>query len=120
MDFLDNAIEVAKETFQVVSKKTGEIVNTQKQKFDIASLENKRSKDFQKLGEIYYNLIKNSEIEDPKTKALVDAITNKNNEISRINDELTAAANQKVCPACKAKISKNATFCSSCGAKVED
>ena len=119
MDFLDNAIDVAKETFQVVSKKTGEIVTTQKQKFSIASLENKRSKDFEKLGEIYYNLIKNSEIADDKTKKLVDAIIRKDDEINRLKDELNTAVSQKTCPNCKTNISKTAVYCSSCGAKVE-
>ena len=32
MNFLDNALDVAKETFEIVSKKTSDIVTTQKQK----------------------------------------------------------------------------------------
>ena len=58
MDFFDNALDKARETIDIVSKKTGEVVMAQKQKFDIATLQNKRAKDFEKLGEIYYNLIK--------------------------------------------------------------
>ena len=44
MDFLDNAVNTAREAFDIAYKKTGELVNSQKQKFDIASLENKRKK----------------------------------------------------------------------------
>ena len=63
MDFFDNALDKAKEAIDIVSKKTGEVVTAQKQKFDIASLENKKAKDFEKLGEIYFSLIKDAEIE---------------------------------------------------------
>ena len=105
MDFFDNALDKAKETFDIVSKKTGEVVNAQKQKFDIASLQNKRAKD--------------SEIEDSVTKNLVESIIRKNNEIYQLQDELNATRYQKVCPNCKANISKTAVYCSSCGAKVE-
>lgn len=119
MDFLDNALEKAKEAFDIVSKKTGEVVTTQKQKFDIASLENKRAKDFEKLGEIYFSLIKDSEIEDYETKNLVESIIKKENEIFQIKDELNAARYQRICPSCNANISKTAVYCSVCGAKLE-
>lgn len=44
MDFIDDAVTKAKEAFDVACKKTNEVVTTQKQKFDIASLEAKRIK----------------------------------------------------------------------------
>lgn len=120
MDFLDNAIDVAKETFQIVSQKTSEVITAQKQKYNIASLTNKRSKDFQKLGQIYYNLIKNTDIQDETTKSIVEEIVIKDNEINRLKDELNAALNQKVCPYCNVNIDKAAVFCSSCGTKVDN
>ena len=120
MDFLDNAIDVAKETFQIVSQKTSEVITAQKQKYNIASLTNKRSKDFQKLGQIYYNLIKNTDIQDETTKSIVEEIVVKDNEINRLKDELNAALNQKVCPYCNANIDKASVFCSSCGTKVDN
>ncbi|MBR3909524.1 MAG: zinc ribbon domain-containing protein [Clostridia bacterium] len=119
MNFLDNALDVAKETFEIVSKKTSDIVTTQKQKFDIASLESKRLKDFQKLGEIYFNQIKDCEIADEKTQAIVESIIRKDNEIFRLKDELNAAVYKKVCPNCNSNISKTAVYCSSCGAKMD-
>lgn len=119
MDFLDNALYKAKEALDVVSKKTGDIITTQKQKFDIASLETKRSREFQKLGEIYYNLIKNSEIEDKNTQKVVESIIRIDNDIYRLKDEINTATYQKVCPYCETNISKTAVYCSSCGAKLE-
>ncbi len=119
MDFFDNALDKAKEAFDIVSKKTGEVVTAQKQKFDVASLESKRAKDFEKLGEIYFGLIKDAEIEDQETKALVEAIIKKENEIFQLKDELNAAKYQRICPNCQANISKTAVYCSACGMKLE-
>ncbi len=119
MDFFDNALDKAKEAIDIVSKKTGEVVTAQKQKFDIASLENKKAKDFEKLGEIYFALIKDAEIEDAETKKLVEAIIDKENQIFQLKDELNAVRYQRICPNCQANISKTAVYCSSCGAKLE-
>ena len=77
MDFFENALDKARETIEIVSKKTEEVISTGKQKFNIASLENQSSKDFKILGEIYYNKIKDSNIEDPEIELLVDSITKK-------------------------------------------
>lgn len=119
MDFFDNALDKAKEAIDIACKKTNEVVSTQKQKFDIASLENKRTKDFEHLGEIYYNLIKDSEIEDENTAALVKAVTEKNNKIFELKEEVNSAKYKRICPACGASISETAAFCSACGEKLE-
>lgn len=118
MDFLDNAIDKARELFDVASKKTNEVVTTQKQKFDVSSIENKRSKDFQKLGEIYYELIKDTEIENEDVKGIVEEITLKNQKIDELNEEINNAKNKRICPTCSTSIDKNSVFCSFCGAKL--
>ncbi len=118
MDFLDNAIDKARELFDVASKKTNEVVTTQKQKFDVSSIENKRSKDFQKLGEIYYELIKNTKIENEEIKKIVEEITLKNQKIDELNEEINNAKNKRICPVCSASIEKNSVFCSFCGEKL--
>ena len=118
MDFLVNAVNKAKEVFDVACKKTNDVVTTQKQKFDVATIENKRNKDYAKLGEIYYNLVKDTEIEDNSIKELVDAITEKNKKIEEINIEINSSKNKRVCPKCSALIDENSIFCSICGEKI--
>lgn len=118
MDFLDNAVNKAKEVFDVACKKTNEVVTTQKQKFDVATVESKRNKDYIKLGELYYNQIKDTEIENQEIKELVDAITEKNEKIAELNQEINAAKNKRICPNCSANIDDNSIYCSVCGAKL--
>ena len=119
MDFLDNAIGKAKEAIDIACKKTNEVVNTQKQKFDVASLESKRAKDFEQLGQIYYNLIKDTEIDDAEVKLLVESIIEKSNKIYELKDEINSIKYKRFCPVCAANISETAVYCSACGAKLE-
>ena len=119
MDFLDNAVSKAKEVFDVAYKKTEVAVNTGKQKFDLASMENKLSKDYEKLGIIYYNTIKDADVSDEKIKELKIAIEEKLEKIEKIKADINEVKNKRFCPECGVAIDKNAAFCSSCGAKLE-
>lgn len=119
MEFLENAVAKAKEVFDVACKKTGEVVTTQKQKIDIATIENKRNKDFLALGKLYFKNIMDTEIEDSEIAALVAAIKEKNDLIKQISEEINETKNLKVCPNCEALVKDDAVYCSACGEKLE-
>ncbi len=119
MDFFENAVSKAKEVFDVACKKTGEVVTTQKQKIDIATIENKRNKDFLVLGKLYFKNIKDAEIEDGEIAALVTAIKEKNEQIKQINEEINEAKDMKVCPNCESFVKDSDLYCSVCGEKLE-
>ncbi|MGN0494143.1 MAG: zinc ribbon domain-containing protein [Acutalibacteraceae bacterium] len=118
MDFFDDMVNKAKEAIDVASKKTGEVVNTQKQKFDIASLESKRAKDYAVLGEIYYNKIKDGAVEDENVSELVLAIKEKSEKIDKLKAEVNSAKNKRICPKCGAAIEQTSNYCNACGAKL--
>lgn len=118
MSFIDDAINKTKEVFDVACKKTDEVVTTQKQKFSIASLESKREKDFADLGRIYFELVKNSTDLTDEARNLVDAISEKNAEIARLNQDIQNTKNKRICPNCNANIDVNSVYCNNCGAKL--
>lgn len=118
MSFIDDAINKTKEVFDVACKKTDEVVTTQKQKFSIASLESKREKDFADLGRIYFELAKNSTDLTNEARNLVDAISEKNEEIARLNQDIQNTKNKRICPNCNANIDVNSVYCNNCGAKL--
>ena len=118
MDFFDDMVNKAKEAIDVASKKTGEVVNTQKQKFDIASLESKRAKDYAVLGEIYYNKIKDGAVEDENVSELVLAIKEKSEKIEKLKAEVNSAKNKRICPKSGAAIEQTSNYCNACGAKL--
>lgn len=89
MDFFDTALDKAKEAIEIVSKKTEEVVTTQKQRFNIASLENQCSKLYKSLGEIYYERLADTYIEgDDEVRDLVELITKKLEEIESLKAKL--------------------------------
>ena len=118
MSFIDDAINKTKEVFDVACKKTDEVVTTQKQKFSIASLESKREKDFADLGRIYFELAKNNTDLTDEARNLVDAISEKNEEIARLNQDIQNTKNKRICPNCNANIDMNSVYCNNCGAKL--
>ncbi len=118
MDFLDNAIVKAKEAIDVVSKKTGEIVTIEKQKFDVNSLKLKLEKDYKKLGKYYFETVLANGEADENIKDIVEAIKEKLNEIEKLNAEIAAAKAKRLCPVCSAAVPENAKFCNNCGEKL--
>ena len=118
MSFIDDAINKTKEVFDVACKKTDEVVTTQKQKFSIASLESKREKDFADLGRIYFELAKNNTDLTDEARNLVDAISEKNEEIARLNQDIQNTKNKRICPNCNANIDVNSVYCNNCGVKL--
>ena len=118
MDFFDTAVNKTKEAFDIAYKKTNEVVTTQKQKFDISSLEGKRFNDFEALGEIYFSQVKDSEENEAQVAELVASIKEKSEKIDELRAEILKAKNRRICPACGASIEKASVFCNACGAKV--
>ncbi len=118
MDIIDDAVSKAKEVFGVARQKTGEVVNTQKQKFDIATLESKRKKDFEQLGMLYFNQVKDSQVTDAGMADIITAIKEKDEKITLLQAELNAAKNKCVCPKCGALIEADSNYCNICGEKL--
>lgn len=120
MDFFDNALNKTREAFEITKKKTAEIYNVQKLKYNILTLENNRNKDLQRLGFIYYKQLKNAEIEDETVANLVDSVASKNAEIKAIKEEINSLKNNGSCENCGAEIDENSIFCSICGEKIKE
>ncbi len=120
MGFFEDALNKTKEVVDVAYKKTGEVVNVEKLKFNAASLKTKREKDYAELGKIYFELVKDNTDLDDNTRNLVDAIAEKNDEIIRLNQDIQSFKNKKLCPNCNTSIEANSTFCKNCGEKLAE
>lgn len=118
MGFFDNALNKTKEVFDVAAKKTDEVVTVEKQKFNISSLKSKREKDYADLGRIYFETVKNDTSLSDEVRNLVDAITEKSEEIDRLNQDIQNIKNKRICPNCKANIDVNSSYCNNCGEKL--
>lgn len=97
---------------------------------DISNLKKQIEGHCQKLGELTYQSKVKNEVESPeavnieaKITDLMKQISNKEDEIKRINEEktevpTTAAPQTKTCPSCGKENETRVKFCSECGAKL--
>lgn len=118
MEFFDEAITKAKDVLDVACKKTGDIVTVGKQKFDIASVEGKMLKDYQKLGKIYFDKIKDTEIGDNYVKNLVEKIKEESAKIEELKKEIDSRKNKKICSKCGSVVDKLSVYCNICGERL--
>ena len=116
--FFDNAFDKAKNAFEVAYKKTGEIVSIEKLRFNLSSLKSKRTKLYTALGQEYYFKIQNSEDLADTEKNIVEQISDLNEKIEEITNEINFAKSKRICPKCGAAIDERSIYCNYCGEKI--
>lgn len=115
-EFLDNAIDKAKEVFDVACKKTEQAVVVSKQRFDIASMETKREKVYASLGKICFKEMKDTD--NSEIAQLIADIEKINEDIETARLQLAEIKNKRICPNCGQTIEKISVFCNFCGEKL--
>lgn len=121
MGILEETAVKAKDAFDVVAKKTGEVWSAQKVKYNIASVNSQLSKDYETLGRICYEALgdENAKLgESEEVAELKASIAEKLEKIKDYEAQLDAAKKVAVCPDCGAKCAADAVFCSKCGKRL--
>lgn len=116
MDNFEAALNKAKEVATAAYKKTEEVISVQKQKIEIATLNNKLNNAFSELGRAVY--LKEG-IDLSAEQEIVDNINSINAEIKALREEIRKTKCKDVCENCGKEIEKDTAFCSHCGAKQE-
>lgn len=116
MDFLNKLGKKASETYQATKEKTVKFSEEMKLKGKISDAKNKINNLYQEIGERVYNGFKiNSEEGNEEVKAKCQEISEKYDEISKLESDILALKDVKKCVDCGAEISKKDEFCSKCG-----
>ena len=117
----DNILSKAKDVFETAYKKADDAISVQKQKFDIAGIENKLSKDFEALGRLCFEEMKNGAYsENEEFCKTAESINLKLAQIEELRYEINKAKAKKRCHKCNAQVEKNAKFCNACGEKISE
>ena len=106
------------EVVDVVAKKTEQTVEIQKIKGKIRTMERNNERDYQDIGKMIYEKFKKGEEVDAQFVELCEAIKGREAEIEKAKEDVAELKGQDVCPACKAHVEPDATFCPKCGAKM--
>ncbi len=115
MEFFEDAINKAKDAFDVAYKKTNDVVAIQKQKFDIASMESKLSKDFLEFGKLCFECVINDSEISKEAKLMAEEIAKKQEDIEKAKTEVMRAQGKKICANCGIANVSAAHFCFACG-----
>ncbi len=118
MGFFEDTAVKAKDVFDSAVKKTGEAFSVQKTKLNIASITSQISKEYETLGRLYHDSVKNKADNAVTINAVIGEIEEKQAQIAKLEEEIAAAKNMAVCPACGAKNLNGSQFCSKCGKKL--
>lgn len=101
-----------------VSQKAKEVSGVAKLKMDIRSKEDFVEKQYAILGRAYYEVNKDNvdEKEEEQFRVITEAIE----EIARMNQQVLDIQGVVQCPGCGKKVPADHTFCSDCGARLDD
>lgn len=85
-------------------------------KSQIGSEKSRLQETYRALGKLYYQ--EHQDEEEHPQAAVFEAVRESRKRIALMEEKLRDLENTAVCPACGARVSKDAVFCSRCGQKI--
>lgn len=120
MGVFEDTVIKAKDAFDVAAKKTEEVWSIQKLRFNISSIKSQLSKEYETLGRVYYDSIKNNCDDDTETmEHIINEIDDKKVQISELEKEIACQKRMIICCSCKTKNLSHAIYCCKCGSKIQ-
>lgn len=113
MAIFDDVVVNAKTAAKAVTKKAGEIYDLSKIRISLATLRSELNKQYQMLGEAFYNNEPQEELDTIK-----ESISDLKQNIADFEKVLDDARNTVTCPKCGEKLRKDAQFCIICGSAI--
>ena len=127
MEFLNKLGDIANKTYKSASQKTGELAKEAKIKMKMNENKSKIKDLYEEIGKVIYKKHMNNE--EVKIKEDLDSYCSQIDEISKeqekLQEEVLALKNKRICENCYAEIELNVKYCPHCGfeqaeEKVED
>lgn len=118
MDFMKGAYRRVAETAKVVGQKTASAAETARINSKIAAINEETGKVYTQIGKEYYKAYRQGAPMD--LSALCACVDEFLKQIDQLNVQLEDMSDEKRCPSCGAKQSKDIKFCPECGAKLSE
>ena len=119
-EFFNDLSERLTKTAQGLSKSVGDIYDTQKKRSKISGEERMAEKLMTDIGRIVYSRYEEKEDLDSELLSLCVEIRQHMDNIEELKEDVANKKGQKICPACKKSVDKEASFCPYCGTAVPD
>lgn len=118
-EFFEDLGKFITETAGNVGKKTEEVMEVQKLKSQIRSLERSNQGDLTDLGKIIYERFRKEEAVDGELEVICEEIRKRRMIITAFEKKLADMRGVKECENCQELIEKDMKFCPHCGAEVK-
>lgn len=117
-DFVDEFVFMAKNAADVASKKTGEVVESSKLRYQMKQVEWDIEKAYAKLGAIVYESKKSTDNFDEVIGLAISEIDDLKLRYEDCSDRLRMYKNVVKCPGCGRENEVTDSFCSRCGSPL--
>jgi rRNA maturation endonuclease Nob1 len=114
-EFVDEFVFMARNAADVASKKTGEVVETSKIRYQMKQVEWEIEKAYAKLGAIVYEAKKSADNFDEVIGLAVSEIDDLKARYEDLGEKMRNYKNMVKCPGCGKENDLNGAFCSRCG-----
>lgn len=118
--FWDDFSKKIGETADTVSAKANEVVELQKIKSQIRTLERNNDNDYIELGKMIYDKFKAGEAVAEEEKGFCEAIQSREESIAEYLQKMALVKGDIECDICGKIISKGMSYCPYCGAKAAE
>lgn len=120
MGFLEELISSAKVMVDKAGKQTDKVVEVSKLKYQSIQLQNEVNHLYEQLGVAVYAKMVEEYDNGDLIASLADEITEVRAALKVVEDKISEQKNERFCPNCGAKSSREAVFCANCGAKLKE
>ena len=119
-EFFSDLSEKLTKTAQGLGKSMGDIYEAQKKRSQISGEERMVDKLMTDVGRIIFDRYKEGADIDSELLAVCVEINQHMENIEALKEDVANKKGQKICPACKKSVDKEASFCPYCGTAVPD
>jgi hypothetical protein len=115
-DGAKSSVEAAKK----VGRKSSDLVESTKIKFEISKLEKEVENNISALGYLTFVKFKGEEGHDEEIERLINSTKSLEDEVAELEEQVEKLhPKPPVCPICTTEYPPGAKFCMNCGAKIE-
>lgn len=120
MSFLDNVLNKGKNVVSSAGKVAEDTARFSKLKMRESQLNNSIRSDYEKLGELIYQMAKSGEKDDKAFDEQIAAIDGYYAELADIAKQFDEIKNLVTCEKCGSKCKDDMSYCPRCGAKLPE
>ena len=118
MSIFDETFEKAKDAFDIAAKKSSEVIEMQKLRFNISSINSQINKYYETLGKTVYENRKSEEENNEVLIPIFEEIDKKYTELDEAVQKVSDIKKMKLCKKCNMYNRYDAVFCDKCGEQL--